>query len=172
MFIILFSNNVNDMNAINTCNMCNVSERSGICNSCLSCCIFARECDNILSFICARYIKKYEYKNGFYTDSPYLSGQNSFKVKILNKNNYDGVIISIPPDHCKNIGREKPNVLTISLYKNDDLVYLEEFGHTSINVIEFTEINGYEGFTDCYIAYELVREELVWLVEYERQQQS
>lgn len=152
--------------------MCNVSECSGICKSCLSCCIFARECDNILSFMCARYIEKYEYKNGFYTDSPYLPCQNRFKVNILNKYRYDGVIISIPPDHPKNIGREKPNVLTISLYKNDDLVHLEEVGYPSINVIEFSEINGYEGFTDCYIAYELVREELVRLVGYERQQQS
>ena len=130
--------------------------------------------------MCDRYIEKYE--NGFYTDSPYLPCQNkstckstcnfSIKVNILNNKRYDGVIISIPPDHPKNIGREKPNVLTISLYKNDDLVYLEEIGYPSINVIEFTEINGYEGFTDCYIAYELVREELVRLVEYERQQQS
>lgn len=155
-------------------NMCNVSECSGICicKSCLSCCIFARNCDNILRYMCDNYIKKYEYKNGFYTDLPYLPYQNRFKVNILKKDRYDGVIISIPPDHPKNIGREKPNVLTISLYKNDDLVYLEEIGYPSINVIEFTEINGYGGFTDCYIAYELVREELVRLVEYERQQQS
>ena len=149
-------------------NMCNVSECSGICKSC----IFARKCDHILNFMCGRYIQKYEGENGFYTDLPYLSHQNRLKVNILNNKRYDGVIISIPPDHPKNIDCEKPNVLTISLYKNDDLVYLEEIGYPSINVIEFTEINGYEGFTDCYIAYELVREELVRFVEYERQQQS
>lgn len=62
-------------------NPCDVSECSGICKPC----IFDIECDNILRFMCDRYIKKYEYKNGFYTDSPYLPCQNSFKVNILKK---------------------------------------------------------------------------------------